>query len=166
MTTPVRIGQGLDVHAFAAEDRPLVLGGVTVPGPGLAGHSDADVVLHAVCDAVLGAAALGDLGALVGVDEPGTAGASSAGFVAQAVARVRDAGWVVGNVDCTVVAQRPRLGPHRAAIRGGVAAALGLAEDAVGVSATTTDRLGAIGAGEGIACLAVALLHPGPAGER
>lgn len=155
----VRVGQGFDVHAFAVDDRPLVLGGVEVPGPGLAGHSDADVVLHAICDAVLGAVGLGDLGELVGVDEASTAGAASAGFVTEALAQAHRRGWGLGNVDCTIVAQRPRLGPHRGAIREGVAAACGLPEEAVNVAATTTDRLGAIGAGEGIACLAVALLH-------
>lgn len=156
---PMRVGHGLDVHAFASLPRALVLGGVEVPGPGLAGHSDADVVLHAVCDAILGAGGHGDLGDLVGVDEAATAGAASTAFVARALARVGADGWSVGNVDCTVVAQRPRLAPHRQAIRDGVAAAVGVAPEAVNVAATTTDRLGAIGAGEGIACLAVVLLH-------
>jgi 2-C-methyl-D-erythritol 2,4-cyclodiphosphate synthase len=163
----VRIGQGLDVHAFdEGLDRPLVVAGVTVPGgPALAGHSDADVALHALVDALLGAAGEGDLGALVGVDEPGTAGADSAGFVRQAMDVVAAGGWAVGNVDLTLVAQRPRLAAHRDAMRDRIAGLLGCAVGQVSVKATTTDRLGAIGRGEGMACLAVVLLLPaaGPA---
>jgi 2-C-methyl-D-erythritol 2,4-cyclodiphosphate synthase len=161
----VRIGQGFDVHAVDPQlDRPLVLGGVVIPGaPALAGHSDADVVLHALVDALLGAAAAGDLGELVGVDRPETAGADSARFVAAALGRLADGGWAVGNVDLTVVAQRPRLAGHRAAVRGRIAGLLGVGEAAVSVKATTTDRLGAVGRGEGIACLAVALLVPATA---
>jgi 2-C-methyl-D-erythritol 2,4-cyclodiphosphate synthase len=156
----VRIGQGVDVHPFSDDPaRPLVLAGVTVPeGPGLAGHSDADVVLHAVVDALLGAAGLGDIGSLFGSDDPRYAGADSSTFVAEALRRVTDAGWRVGNVDCTVIAQRPRIAPHRDAMRDRVAALLGVVADAVNVKATTTDGLGFAGRGEGIACLAVALL--------
>jgi 2-C-methyl-D-erythritol 2,4-cyclodiphosphate synthase len=158
----MRIGQGIDVHAFdEGSDRTLRLGGVDIPGsPALAGHSDADVVLHAIADAVLGAVAAGDLGTLVGVDEPQTRGADSGAFVVAAVAEARARGWVPGNVDVTVVAQRPRLGPHRGAMRGRVAELLGLPDDAVSVKATTTDRLGFIGRGEGIACTAIVLLGP------
>ncbi len=163
----VRIGPGLDVHAFDVQTpddahaaRPLVLGGVVVPGPPLAGHSDADVVLHALVDALLGAAGAGDLGGLVGVDRPETAGADSATFVQAAVAELGGRGLAVGNVDLTVVAQRPRLAAHREAMATRIAGLLGVAEGAVSVKATTTDRLGAIGRGEGIACVAVALLGP------
>lgn len=156
----MRIGQGIDVHAFdATSDRPLRLAGVTIAeSPPLAGHSDADVVLHALTDAVLGAAAAGDLGSLVGVDRPDTADADSAEFVVLAVQRVHALGWVVGNADITVVAQRPRLSDHREAMRERVATLLGVHVDAVSVKATTTDRLGFIGRGEGIACSVVVLL--------
>jgi 2-C-methyl-D-erythritol 2,4-cyclodiphosphate synthase len=156
----VRVGQGVDVHPFSDDPaRPLVLAGVTVPErPGLAGHSDADVVLHAVVDALLGAAGLGDIGSLFGSDDPRYAGAASSTFVAEALRRVTDAGWRVGNVDCTVIAQRPRIAPHREAMRERLAALLGVAADAVNVKATTTDGLGFTGRGEGIACVAVVLL--------
>jgi 2-C-methyl-D-erythritol 2,4-cyclodiphosphate synthase len=158
----MRIGQGVDVHAFSHEpDRPLVLGGVELPGaPALAGHSDADVVLHALVDAILGAAGLGDIGTMFGSDDPAYAGASSRVFVERALERVVEAGWRVGNVTCTLVAARPRIGPHRQAIGESVAQLLGVAPDAVNVSATTTDGLGFTGRGEGIACLATALLVP------
>ncbi len=157
----IRVGQGLDVHAFSDDPaRPLVLGGLVVPeGPGLAGHSDADVVLHAVTDAVLGAAALGDLGTLFGSDDPRYAGAPSSLFVADALRRVGDAGWALSNLDCTVVAQRPRLAPYRTAIADAVQRLLGVPPGTVSVKATSTDALGAIGRGEGMACLAVAVLE-------
>lgn len=160
--TGVRVGTGLDVHPFADEPRPLVLAGVTVPdAPGLAGHSDADVVAHAVADALLGALALGDLGSRFGVDTPELAGADSLAFVRAAVADVRERGWEVGNVDAVVVAQRPRLGPHRDAMRRELAGALGVDVDAVSLKATTTDRLGTIGRGEGIACWATTVVVRG-----
>lgn len=149
----VRVGTGLDVHAFASADRPLVLAGVAIPdGPGLAGHSDADVVAHAVVDALLGSLALGDIGSRFGVDTPETAGADSLDFVRAAVADVRDRGWEVGNLDTVVVAQQPRLALHRDAMCASLAEALGVATDQVSVKPTTTDRLGAIGRGDGIAC--------------
>lgn len=151
----VRVGTGLDVHPFADEPRPLVLAGVTIPdATGLAGHSDADVVAHAVTDALLGALALGDLGSRFGVDTPELAGADSLGFVRAAMDDVRGAGWRLGNVDAVVVAQRPRLGAHRDAMRTTLAAALDVDVDRVSLKATTTDRLGTIGRGEGIACWA------------
>ena len=158
----MRIGQGTDVHAFDVKaDRPLRLGGVPIHGATpLAGHSDADVVLHALTDAVLGAAAAGDLGSLVGVDRPETAGADSAAFLEQAVQQVAALGWAVGNADVTVLAQAPRLSPHREAMRARVAELLGVAVGAVSVKATTTDRLGFLGRGDGIACTAVVLLTP------
>jgi 2-C-methyl-D-erythritol 2,4-cyclodiphosphate synthase len=157
----VRIGQGIDVHAFSQDAaRVLVLGGVEIPGaPGLEGHSDADVVLHAVVDALLGAAGLGDIGELVGVDRPQTARGASADFVRAAVDRLRVAGWQAVNLDCTIVAARPRLAPHRAAIASSIAHLVGLTAAAVNVKATTTDGLGFTGRGEGIAGLAVALIE-------
>jgi 2-C-methyl-D-erythritol 2,4-cyclodiphosphate synthase len=158
----VRIGQGVDVHAFSDDPhRRLVLGGVEIPdAPGLVGHSDADVVLHAIVDALLGAIAAGDIGTLVGVDDPRHAGAASAGFVMAAMDRVRAAGWQPVNVDCTIVAARPRLAPHREAMRGTTARLLQLPEAAVSLKATTSDGLGFTGRGEGIAALAVCLLEP------
>ena len=157
----VRVGQGLDVHRFSDDPaRPLVLGGLHIAdGPGLAGHSDADVVLHALVDALLGAAGLGDLGTRYGTDDPAYAGAASAVFLEDARARVRDAGWDVANVDLTVVAERPRLGPHRERIRDAVAGLLEVDATAVNVKATTTDGLGVLGRGEGAACLAVVLIE-------
>ncbi len=156
----VRIGSGLDVHPFGDDaERPLVLGGVVVPGaPGLAGHSDADVVAHAVTDALLGAVAGGDLGSRFGVDDPATAGADSLDLLRTVVGELHADGWEVGNVDCTVVAQRPRLAGHRAAMRGRLAAVLAVAEEQVSVKFTTTDRLGSVGRGEGIACWASVLV--------
>ena len=157
--TDVRVGTGLDVHPFTDEPRPLVLAGVTVPdATGLAGHSDADVVAHAVTDALLGALALGDLGSRFGVDTPDLAGADSLGFVRAAMGDVRGAGWRLANVDAVVVAQRPRLGPHRDAMRTSLAGALDVDLDRVSLKATTTDRLGTIGRGEGIACWATVTL--------
>lgn len=163
---PFRVGQGVDVHAFHPDPppgRPLVLGGVTVPGgPPLAGHSDADCVLHALVDALLGAAGLGDIGTLFGTDDPAYAGADSAIFLAEALRRLGDAGWGFGNADVTVVAQRPRLAEHRPAITARVAELLAVPADRVTIKATTTDRLGFTGRAEGIACLATALLWQPP----
>lgn len=160
MRPSIRIGQGVDVHAFADDpQRQLVLGGVEIPGaPGLAGHSDADVVLHAIVDAVLGAAGLGDLGERFGTSQPEWAGAASSAFVTAARGWLDEAGWTVAQVDCTVIAARPRLAEHRPAMRARTAALLSLEPDAVSIKATTTDDLGAIGRGEGVACLAVVLL--------
>lgn len=159
---PFRVAQGVDVHAFdpdAPPDRPLVLGGVTVPGgPPLAGHSDADCVLHALVDALLGAAGLGDIGTLFGTDDPAYAGAASTVFLAETLRRLDEAGWAVGNADVTVVAQRPRLAAHRPAMTARVAALLAVPPDRVTIKATTTDHLGFIGRAEGIAALATVLL--------
>lgn len=150
------------MHAFASdapEDRLLVLGGVTIPGgPPLAGHSDADCVLHALVDALLGAAGLGDIGTLFGTDDPAYAGAASTVFLVETLRRLDEAGWEVGNADVTVIAQRPRLAAHRPAITTRVADLLGVAADRVTIKATTTDHLGFTGRGEGIACLATVLL--------
>ncbi len=151
----MRIGQGLDVHPFA-DGRPLVLAGVEVPSPrGLAGHSDADVVAHAVADALLGAVALGDLGEHFGTDDPALAGASSLDLLRTVVADLAAAGWRPGNLDATIVAQEPRLAPHREQMRANLASALDIEQGAVSVKATTTDGLGSIGRREGIACWAV-----------
>ena len=160
----IRIGQGIDVHAFSdAPDRPLILGGMHLPeGPGLVGHSDGDALLHAVVDALLGAAALGDIGGLVGVDDATTAGAASEGFVRSAVRRLEQAGWRPHNLDCTVIAARPRLAPHRESLAANIARLVGLEPSAVNVKATTTDGLGFTGRGEGLACMVVALIEPRP----
>lgn len=158
---PVRVGSGLDVHAFDDDPaRPLVLCGVTIPGaPGLAGHSDADTAAHAVADALLGAAALGDLGARFGVDDPELSGGDSLELLRTVALEVRATGYALANVDLTVVAQRPRLSDHRDAMRTSLAAALDLDLAAVSVKLTTTDHLGAVGRGEGIAAWATALLR-------
>jgi 2-C-methyl-D-erythritol 2,4-cyclodiphosphate synthase len=154
-----RIGSGLDVHPFADDpDRRLVLAGVEVPGPGLAGHSDADVVAHAVADALLGAIAAGDLGTRFGVDEPATARADSLGLLSQVVDDVRALGLALANLDCTVVAQRPRLAGHREQMRANLARTLAVEIADVSVKFTTTDRLGSLGRGEGVACWATVLL--------
>jgi 2-C-methyl-D-erythritol 2,4-cyclodiphosphate synthase len=157
----MRVGQGVDVHAFSDDpDRPLVLGGLLLPGEqGLSGHSDADVVLHAVVDALLGAAALGDLGTVFGTDEPRYAGAPSSVFVEEAVRRVSTAGWSVMSVDVTIIAQRPRIDTHRTRIADAVQTLLGVTPGTVSVKATTTDGLGAIGKGAGMACQAIALVE-------
>ena len=155
----LRIGHGFDVHAFA-EGRPLVLGGVHVPCErGLAGHSDADVVAHAVMDAVLGALRAGDIGKLFPDTDPAYEGADSLGLMREVAALVRERGWRVVDVDCTIAAQAPKLAPHREEMRANMAAALGVPTDSVGVKATTTEHLGFVGREEGIAAWAVALLE-------
>jgi 2-C-methyl-D-erythritol 2,4-cyclodiphosphate synthase len=159
-----RSGIGFDAHAFqkpggAANLRPLVIGGVTIPGArGLAGHSDADVLSHAVADALLGAASLGDLGSNFPDDERWE-GASSLLILEETARLVRAAGYSIEHVDASVVAETPRLSPHRAEMRANVAAALGIAESDVSVKATTTDGLGFAGRGDGIAALAVATIE-------
>ncbi len=155
----IRIGTGIDVHPFAPDPRPLLLAGVEVSETaGLDGHSDADVVAHAIADALLGSLALGDLGSFFGVDTPDLRGADSMVLLARAVAAVTDRGFVVGNLDCTVIAQQPRLGPHLPSMRAALAVVLGVEETAVSVKATTTDRLGSLGRAEGIACWATVLV--------
>ncbi len=157
----VRVGQGFDVHPFS-EDRArrLVLGGVRIPDEaGLDGHSDADVVLHAAVDALLGAAGLGDIGVLFGSEQPEYAGADSQLFLAGALSRVSAAGWRVGNLDLTLIGQRPRIGPYRDRICASLANLLGVSRDRVNLKATTTDRLGFTGRAEGVACMAIVLLH-------
>jgi len=162
----VRIGSGLDVHAFgtATAGAEVVLAGVALPSHApLVGHSDGDVVAHAVIDALLGAAGRGDIGERFGVDDPTRAGADSLGMLAEVVAELAADGWSPGNVDVTVVAARPRVAPHRDVMRGRLAEVLGLAAAAVSVKATTTDGLGSIGRGDGVAVWAVATLRPGGA---
>jgi len=155
----MRVGHGFDAHRLAA-GRPLVLGGVNVPHDrGLEGHSDGDCVLHALCDALLGALAAGDLGAHFPSTEEKWKGAPSRLFVEETARLVQARGYDVENVDVTVVAQEPALAPHLPAMRTNVAALLGLSADAVSVKAKSTDRLGAIGRGEGIAAEAVVLLR-------
>jgi 2-C-methyl-D-erythritol 2,4-cyclodiphosphate synthase len=154
----VRIGTGFDVHAFA-EGRALVLGGVTVPhARGLAGHSDADVLLHAIADALLGALALGDLGMHFPDADARFAGADSRALLRHVMSLVAARGYAVGNVDATVIAQAPRLSPHVAAMRANIAADLDCGLDRVSVKATTTERLGFTGREEGIAAEAVVLV--------
>lgn len=151
----LRVGLGFDVHAFGG-DGPLVLGGVTIPdAAALVGHSDADVVAHAVADALLGAAALPDLGTLFPASDERYRDASSIGLLRDVATRVEDAGWSIGNVDVVVAAEQPRLGPHVA----DMAARLGSAIDAVvSVKPKRSEGVGAVGRGEGIAAWAVALL--------
>ena len=154
----MRIGQGLDVHAFAS-GRKLVIGGVEIPyHKGLAGHSDADVLLHAICDALLGAAALGDIGRHYPDSDPKYSDIDSRKLLRDVAAKVKAQGHKIVNVDATIVAEAPRMAPHVARMIGNIAADLGVAPAAINVMATTTEQLGSIGRGEGIAALAVALL--------
>jgi 2-C-methyl-D-erythritol 2,4-cyclodiphosphate synthase len=154
----MRVGLGFDVHPFAdGPGRPLVLGGVELPGEvGLAGHSDADVVAHAVADALLGAAGLGDLGRHFPDTDPAWAGADSTRLLATVVGLVAAAGWRPANVDCAVVLEAPRLAPHREAMEARLSAVVGAD---VSVKATRAEGLGAVGRGEGVACWAVALVE-------
>jgi 2-C-methyl-D-erythritol 2,4-cyclodiphosphate synthase len=155
----MRIGIGYDIHRFGP-GRTLVLGGVALPGEtGLAGHSDADVVLHAVIDALLGASALGDIGTHFPADDPEWQDADSAVLLERTLVLVRDAGYAVENVDVTVIAEKPRLAPHVASLRARMAELIGVSEAAVSVKATTNEGIGDIGRGEAIAAVAVALLH-------
>jgi 2-C-methyl-D-erythritol 2,4-cyclodiphosphate synthase len=156
-----RIGIGFDIHRTDPQ-RPLVLGGVRIPGApfGLTGHSDADVVLHAVADACLGAAALGDIGVHFPDTDPTWAGADSAQLLERVVALVARQGWRVGNVDVTVIAQAPRLAPHIEAMRRRIAELLNCPLAAASVKATTHEGLGPLGCAEGIAAHAVVLLLP------
>ncbi len=155
----IRIGNGFDVHRFAPE-RKLILCGVEIPySEGLLGHSDADVALHALCDAILGAAALRDIGYHFPDTDPAYAGADSRRLLRRVVELVADKGYQVGNVDITIIAQAPKLLPHIEQMRANVAADLGVDLDCVSVKATTTERLGFTGRREGIAAQASALLQ-------
>lgn len=154
----LHIGHGYDVHAFA-EGRRLVLGGVDIPhARGLAGHSDADVLAHALMDALLGAMRADDIGALFPDTDPAYEGADSLVLLARVADLVRERGWHIQDVDCTIAAQAPKLAPHRTEMRTRLAAAMDVPVEAVGVKATTTERLGFVGREEGIAAWAVALL--------
>lgn len=161
-----RVGHGLDAHRLVS-DRPLRLGGVEVPFErGLEGHSDGDVLLHAVASALLGAVGAGDLGRHFPSSDPALEGVASAGLVRRALEVVRGEGFAVGNLDATLVAQAPRLGPHTGKMEACIAGLLEVPESAVNVKVTSTDGLGAIGAGEGIAASAVVLVHSLEAVER
>ncbi len=156
----LRIGNGYDIHRLVP-GRPLILGGVTMEHPqglGLDGHSDADVLVHALMDALLGALSLGDIGTHFPPEDPRWRGADSLELLGRVMGLVGERDWQVLNVDTVVVAERPRLKPHIAAMRGAIAARMGLDPEQVGVKATTNERLGPTGREEGIACHAVALL--------
>jgi len=153
-----RVGQGFDVHALVT-GRDLIIGGVHIPHThGLQGHSDADVLLHAVTDAILGAAGLGDIGRHFPDTDPRYAGADSRVLLRDAMAKVAQAGWKVVNVDATVHAQAPKIGPHAAAMAANIAADLGIVPDTVNIKAKTNEGLGYLGRKEGIAATVVALL--------
>jgi 2-C-methyl-D-erythritol 2,4-cyclodiphosphate synthase len=155
---PFRIGEGWDIHALVA-GRPLVLGGVTLPfDKGLLGHSDADALLHAITDALLGAAGLGDIGSHFPDTDAQFQGADSAVLLAEAAHRVRDRGYAIGNVDSTVIAQAPRLAPHIGAMRARIAQVLGIAPECVNVKAKTAEKMGPVGLGQAIEARAVVLL--------
>jgi 2-C-methyl-D-erythritol 2,4-cyclodiphosphate synthase len=154
-----RVGSGVDAHAFE-DGVPLVLGGVRIDHPrGLAGHSDGDVLAHALTDAVLGAAGLEDIGALFPSGDAAFEGADSIELLQEAWRRVRETGWELANADVVLIGEEPRLAPHRDAMRSRLAGALGVEAERVAVRATTTDRLGFTGRGEGLAAQAVALLR-------
>lgn len=158
----IRIGQGIDVHAFGVGDH-VMLGGVLVPHDrGVEAHSDGDVVIHALCDAMLGALALGDIGRHFPPSDPQWKDADSRSFLRHCNALIRgNGGWRVGNADVTVICERPRIGPHAEAMRLLIAADLGIGTDAISIKATTSEKLGFTGRGEGIAAQAVVLLVQG-----
>ena len=154
----MRIGTGYDVHRLV-EGRDLILGGVKIPyEKGLLGHSDADVLLHALCDALLGAAALGDIGMLFPDNDPAYEGADSLKLLAKVGERLQEEGYYISNIDATVIAQRPKLSPYRMQMRDNIADVLHLEKDQVSVKATTEEGLGFTGRGEGIAAQAVCLI--------
>jgi 2-C-methyl-D-erythritol 2,4-cyclodiphosphate synthase len=155
----IRIGEGWDVHALV-EGRPLILGGVTIPhSKGLLGHSDADALLHAITDALLGAAGLGDIGRHFPDTDPQFKGADSVVLLQEATRRVRAQGWQVGNVDSTIIAQAPKMAPHIPAMVQSIAQALGVAPDQVNVKAKTAEKMGPVGEGLSIEARAVVLLQ-------
>jgi len=155
----IRIGHGFDVHAFA-EGRKLIIGGVDIPNPrGLLGHSDADVLLHAICDALLGAAALGDIGKHFPDSDPRYKGIDSRKLLRHVGELLVGRGWQVGNIDATIIAQAPKMAPHITAMREHIAEDLNIAAEQVNVKATTTERLGFTGREEGIAAEAVCLIN-------
>ncbi len=151
-----RVGIGSDTHRFDSQ-RPLILGGVTIPtSPGLSGHSDADALTHAIIDALLGAAALGDIGAHFPPNDPRWKDADSLGMLSHVVDLLSQRGYRIGNVDATVIAEQPTLQPHLGSMRQRLASTMGVEIDAVSVKATTAERLGAIGRGEGLQTNAIA----------
>jgi len=155
-----RVGQGFDSHALVA-GRKLIIGGVDIPhAKGLAGHSDADVLIHALCDALLGAAALGDIGRHFPDTDPKYKNADSRTLLRAVAQKVREAGYDIANVDATVIAEAPKLAPHIPAMVKNLAADLGVGEREVNVKAKTAEKMGALGRGEGIAAQAIALLVP------
>lgn len=154
----IRVGHGFDVHAFA-EGRKLIVGGVDIPHErGLAGHSDADVLLHAICDALLGAAGLGDIGRHFPDTDAAFAGIDSRILLRRVAEQLRERGWQAGNVDATIIAQAPKMAPHIEQMTANIAADLGVTIERVNVKATTTEKLGFTGRGEGIAAEAVCLI--------
>ena len=154
----IRIGNGFDVHAIS-EGLPMWLGGIQIPSEkGFVAHSDGDVAIHALCDALLGAIALGDIGHLFPDTDPKWKGADSKGLLARVMEKVTEMGWKIGNVDITIALQRPKLAPHIAAMRETLAPILGVTAAEVSVKATTTEHLGFVGRGEGCAVWATALL--------
>jgi 2-C-methyl-D-erythritol 2,4-cyclodiphosphate synthase len=156
--TNIRIGNGYDIHRLVS-DRPLILGGVKIPHEvGLLGHSDADVLTHAIMDAMLGALSLGDIGHYFPPHDPQWAGADSLMLLAQVDKLIRDRGWQIGNIDSVVVAERPKLKPHIEKMRDKVAGVLHLSPNQVGIKATTNEKLGPVGREEGICAYAVVLL--------
>ena len=158
-----RVGIGYDSHRFAPGG-PMTLGGCTVPSDvSLVGHSDGDAIAHALTDAILGAVAAGDIGEMFADTDPMNRGRDSIEMLRAAVQRVRDLGWAVHNVDVTVIAERPKIGPHREAMRGALAAALDVPVQSVSVKGKTNEGMGWIGRAEGLACMAVASLAPVPA---
>jgi len=161
MTMQIRVGEGWDTHALVA-GRPLVLGGVRIAhSHGLLGHSDADALLHAITDALLGAAGLGDIGRHFPDTDAAFKGADSAQLLAEAARRVRAEGWDIGNVDSTIVAQAPKMAPHIPAMRERIAAVLGLLPECINVKAKTAEKMGAVGEGRAIEARAVCLLRRG-----
>jgi len=158
MDFPFRVGQGFDVHALV-EGRPLIIGGVSIPHDrGLQGHSDADVLLHAITDAILGAAGMGDIGRHFPDTDPAYKGADSRVLLRTAMQKLRDAGWKVVNVDATIHAQAPKIGPHAPAMAANISADLGMDPADVNIKAKTNEGLGYLGRKEGIAATVVALL--------
>jgi 2-C-methyl-D-erythritol 2,4-cyclodiphosphate synthase len=156
--SPIRIGQGFDVHAFGDGDH-VMLGGVRVPHErGVLAHSDGDVVLHALCDALLGALALGDIGTHFPPSDPQWQGADSRRFLRHCAQLLREHGWRLGNADVTVICEQPRVGPHADAMRTLIAQDLDVTRESISIKATTSERLGFTGRGEGIAAQAVCLL--------
>lgn len=155
----IRVGEGWDTHALV-EGRPLMLGGIQIPfEKGLLGHSDADVLLHAITDALLGAAGLGDIGQHFPDTDATYKGADSVKLLKTAYVHVKQLGWHLGNVDCTIVAQAPKLAPHRSDIRSSIAKALGVAESQVNVKAKTAEKMGPVGEGLSMEARAVVLIH-------